>query len=67
MSNIFESKGDQVCYNADIAMLIPKGRRCLLWFTVYETQNVCYVADCMHVNCHITNKKKLIFRNTNIL
>ncbi len=56
MSNIFESKGDQVCYNADIAMLIPKGRRCLLWFTVYETQNVCYVIDCMHVNSHITNK-----------
>lgn len=54
ISNIFESRGDQVCYNADIALLIPKGRRCLFWFTVFEDQNVCFVIDCMYVNSHLT-------------
>jgi len=54
INNIFESRGDQVCYNADIAFLIPKGRRCLFWFTVFEDQNVCFVIDCMHVNSHLT-------------
>jgi len=56
LSNIFESRGDQVCYNADIALIIPKGRRCLFWFTIYENQNICYLIDCIHVNNHITSK-----------
>ena len=54
ISNIFESRGDQVCYNADIAVFIPKGRRCLFWFTVFEDENVCFVLDCMHVNSNLT-------------
>ena len=56
LSNIFESRGEQVCYNADIALFIPKGRRCLFWFTIYENQNICYVIDCMYVNSNLTAK-----------
>ena len=54
LSNIFESRGDQVCYNADIALLIPKGRCCLFWFTVSEDQHVCFVIDCMYVRNNLT-------------
>ena len=50
LSSVYESKGTQVCYNSDITVLIPKGRRCLFWFTTKDTQNVCYVIECMHVN-----------------
>ena len=53
-SNIFEFKGDQVCYQILQCLYQKEGDA--LWFTVYETQNVCYVIDCMHVNSHITNK-----------
>jgi hypothetical protein len=58
---IYEARGKETCHNADIVMLIPKGRRCLLWFTTLGTQNVCYLIDCMHVN---GNKHTLIKNGT---
>lgn len=54
---VYESRGKETCHNADVVMLIPKGRRCLLWFTTLGVENVCYMIDCMHLN---GNKHTLI-------
>ena len=61
---VYESRGKETCHNADVVMLIPKGRRCLLWFTTLGVQNVCYMIECMHVN---GNKHTLIKHSNAII
>lgn len=45
-----ETTGQETCHGADVVVLVPKGNRCLFWFTVRETQNVCYVIEVTHVS-----------------
>tara|TARA_Y100000816_G_scaffold199685_1_gene146455 strand:- start:4496 stop:5530 length:1035 start_codon:yes stop_codon:yes gene_type:complete len=45
-----ETNAHQECYNFDLAMIIPKGKRCLFWFTTYGNQNVCIVIEAVYVN-----------------
>jgi hypothetical protein len=32
-------------YNYDIMIAIPEGMNCFIWFTTYQTQNVCYLLE----------------------
>lgn len=44
-----EGLGQDVLSNSDVIAIIPKGKRCVFWFTTYLDQNVCYIIDALYV------------------
>lgn len=32
-------------YNSDVILAIPEGKKCLVWFTVYKLENVCFLLE----------------------
>ena len=32
-------------YNSDIILAIPEGKKCIAWFTIYRSENVCFLLE----------------------
>ena len=40
-------------FSSDIIQVIPEGKKCLAWFTIYNNENICFILE---IDSKINNK-----------
>lgn len=52
-------------YDSNVVMAIPEGNKCLVWFTTYKNNNVCFLLD-IEYNDSINTRTNKLAKNTKI-
>jgi hypothetical protein len=41
----YETMSHKKVFNHDVILAIPEGKKCLMWFTTYKNENVCFIME----------------------
>ena len=41
----YETMSHKKVFNHDVILAIPEGKKCLVWFTSYKSENVCFIME----------------------
>ena len=41
----YETMSHKKVFNHDVILAIPEGKKCLVWFTTYKNENVCFILE----------------------